>query len=89
MLESPLLDSLLDGNPLENQTISVELFHRPQPDEYCSIFDPVNGSLSLAMCDSFRGVVCQFKKGASSNNVSYVFVHNILNVLNVCSPNHE
>ncbi|XP_030290070.1 adhesion G-protein coupled receptor D2 isoform X3 [Sparus aurata] len=56
------LESLLDGNSLQNQTISFELFHSPQSDEDCGIFDPVVGSRGLAKCDSSKGAVCQFKK---------------------------
>uniref|UniRef100_UPI0037E7626D adhesion G protein-coupled receptor D2 n=1 Tax=Semicossyphus pulcher TaxID=241346 RepID=UPI0037E7626D len=61
ILAHSLLDSLLDGNPLQNQTFSFELFQSPQSDEDCGIFDPVKGT-SDAKCDSFRGAVCQFKK---------------------------
>ncbi|XP_057696800.1 adhesion G-protein coupled receptor D2-like isoform X2 [Corythoichthys intestinalis] len=56
------LDSILNGDPLENQTFSVEFVHSPQPDEECGIFDPVTGSLVHDNCDSFRGAVCQYKK---------------------------
>ncbi|XP_034386291.1 adhesion G-protein coupled receptor D2 [Cyclopterus lumpus] len=62
VLENSFLDSLLDGNDLQNQTISFELFHSHLSDEDCGIFDPVIGSWGLAKCDSFRGAVCQFKK---------------------------
>ncbi|XP_074490677.1 adhesion G protein-coupled receptor D2 isoform X1 [Sebastes fasciatus] len=61
------LDSLLDGNSLQNQTVSFELFQSPEPkseseSESCGIFDPVTESSGLVKCDSFRGAVCQFKK---------------------------
>ncbi|XP_031162895.1 adhesion G-protein coupled receptor D2 isoform X2 [Sander lucioperca] len=56
------VDSLLDGNSLQNQTFSFELFNGPESDEDCGIFDPVIGSWGLAKCVSFRGAVCQFKK---------------------------
>ncbi|XP_036971348.1 adhesion G-protein coupled receptor D2 isoform X2 [Acanthopagrus latus] len=59
---SSFLESILDGNSLQNQTISFELFHSPQSDEDCGIFDPVVGSWGLAKCDSSKGAVCQFKK---------------------------
>lgn len=74
MLENSFLDSLLDGNALQNQTISFELFHSPLSDEECGIFDPVIGSWGLAKCDSFRGAVCQFKKGTSHNNVNSFYL---------------
>lgn len=61
-------DSLLDGNSSQNQTFPFELFHSPQSDEDCGIFDPVIGNWDLAKCDSFRGAVCQFKKGTNNNN---------------------
>ncbi|XP_042371703.1 adhesion G-protein coupled receptor D2 isoform X2 [Plectropomus leopardus] len=62
MLASSFLDSFLDGNSLENQTIKFELFHSPVPKEECGIFDPVTGSWDFDKCDSFRGAVCQFRK---------------------------
>ncbi|XP_068564102.1 adhesion G-protein coupled receptor D2 [Cebidichthys violaceus] len=62
VLANSFLDSLLDGNALQNQTFSFELFHSPLSDEDCGIFDPLIGSLGLAKCDSLRGAVCQFKK---------------------------
>lgn len=62
------VDSLLDGNSLQNQTFSFELFNGPESDEDCGIFDPVIGSWGLAKCVSFRGAVCQFKKGTNNNN---------------------
>ncbi|XP_044055394.1 adhesion G-protein coupled receptor D2 isoform X2 [Siniperca chuatsi] len=62
VLTNSFLDSLLDGNSLQNQTLSFELFHSPQSDEDCGIFDPVIGSWGQAKCQSFRGAVCQFKK---------------------------
>ncbi|TDH08674.1 hypothetical protein EPR50_G00100180 [Perca flavescens] len=58
------LDSLVDGNSLQNQTFSFELFNGPESDEDCDIFDPVIGSRSLTKCVSFSGAVCQFKKEA-------------------------
>ncbi|XP_045906602.1 adhesion G-protein coupled receptor D2 isoform X1 [Micropterus dolomieu] len=62
-LPKSLLDSILDGNSLQNQTISFELFHVPESDEDCGIFDPIIGRRGLAKCHSLRGAVCQFKKG--------------------------
>uniref|UniRef100_A0A3B4TTF8 Adhesion G-protein coupled receptor D2-like n=1 Tax=Seriola dumerili TaxID=41447 RepID=A0A3B4TTF8_SERDU len=62
VLANVLLDSVRDGNSLQNQTFSLEFFHSPQSDEDCDIFDPVTGGWSLVKCDSFRGAVCQFKK---------------------------
>ncbi|XP_061635225.1 adhesion G-protein coupled receptor D2 isoform X2 [Phyllopteryx taeniolatus] len=59
---SVFLDSILDGDSLENERFSVEFVHSPLPDEECDILDPVTGSLSHDNCDSFRGAVCQFKK---------------------------
>ncbi|XP_070817602.1 adhesion G protein-coupled receptor D2 [Chaetodon trifascialis] len=56
------LDSLLDEHSLQNQTLPFELFHSPQSDEDCGIFDPVIESWGEVKCDSFRGAVCQFKK---------------------------
>ncbi|XP_073332565.1 adhesion G protein-coupled receptor D2 [Pagrus major] len=53
---------LVIKNSLQNQTISFELFHSPQSDEDCGIFDPVVGSWGLAKCDLSKGAVCQFKK---------------------------
>ncbi|XP_077964410.1 adhesion G protein-coupled receptor D2 isoform X4 [Gasterosteus aculeatus] len=55
-------DSLLDGNALQNQTFSFELFHSRLSHENCDVFDPVVGSLGQAKCDSLMGAVCQFKK---------------------------
>ncbi|KAF0042007.1 hypothetical protein F2P81_005539 [Scophthalmus maximus] len=60
VLANPFLDSLKDGDALQNQTF--ELFQSPQSDVDCGIFDPVVEHWSLAKCDSFRGAVCQFKK---------------------------
>ncbi|KAM9358376.1 adhesion G protein-coupled receptor D2 [Symphorus nematophorus] len=62
LLANSFLDSLLDGSSLQNQTLSLEVYHSPQSDEDCGIFDPVIGSLNLAKCDSLRGAVCHFKK---------------------------
>ncbi|KAM8874688.1 adhesion G protein-coupled receptor D2 isoform 3-T3 [Spinachia spinachia] len=59
---NPILDSLLDGNALQNQTFSFELFPSLLSDEDCDVFDPVIGSPGLAQCDSLMGAVCQFKK---------------------------
>ncbi|XP_068446254.1 adhesion G-protein coupled receptor D2 [Clinocottus analis] len=61
-IPNSFLDSLRDGNALQNQTLSFELFHSPLSDEDCGVFDPVLASWGLAKCDSFRGAVCQFKK---------------------------
>ncbi|KAM8887889.1 adhesion G protein-coupled receptor D2 isoform 2-T4 [Synchiropus picturatus] len=60
--ENTLLDSLIEDESLQNQTISLELYHRPQPHEDCVIFDPDEGRMSYDDCDSFRGAVCQFRK---------------------------
>ncbi|KAM6938184.1 adhesion G protein-coupled receptor D2 [Lycodopsis pacificus] len=62
VLANSFLDSLLDGNALQNQTFSFELLPSPLSDEDCGIFDPLIGSVGLAKCDSLRGAVCQFKK---------------------------
>ncbi|XP_018528574.1 LOW QUALITY PROTEIN: adhesion G-protein coupled receptor D2 [Lates calcarifer] len=62
VLASAFLDSFLDGNSLQNRTISFEFVHSPQSEENCDIFDPVVGDWSLAKCNSARGAVCQFKK---------------------------
>ncbi|KAL6108095.1 uncharacterized protein ACO6RY_18710 [Pungitius sinensis] len=55
------LDSLLDGNASQNQTLSFKLFHSHLSDEDCDVFDPVIGSWGQARCDSLMGAVCQFK----------------------------
>lgn len=61
-LASSLLDSLLDGSTLQNQTFSFEVFQSPQSDEDCGVLDPVTGRWGLDKCDTVRGAVCQFKK---------------------------
>lgn len=71
MLANPFLDSLKDGDALQNQTF--ELFQSPQSDVDCGIFDPVVEHWSLAKCDSFRGAVCQFKKGNDNNSLGQLF----------------
>ncbi|XP_032381624.1 adhesion G-protein coupled receptor D2 [Etheostoma spectabile] len=60
--ENLFLDSLLDGNSLQNQTFSFEFFNHADSDEDCGIFDPVIGNWGQAKCASFSGTVCQFKK---------------------------
>ncbi|XP_037325891.2 adhesion G-protein coupled receptor D2 [Pungitius pungitius] len=55
------LDSLLDGNASQNQTLSFKLFHSHLSDGDCDVFDPVIGSWGQARCDSLMGAVCQFK----------------------------
>lgn len=62
ILANSLVDSLLDVDLLENQTL-VEFSHSPRLDEDCGIFDPVIGTWGQAKCDSYRGAVCQFRKG--------------------------
>ncbi|XP_072244890.1 adhesion G protein-coupled receptor D2 [Leuresthes tenuis] len=57
-----LSDYPLEGNSLQNQTFSFELFGSPTPYEDCGIFNPATGSSDLIKCNSYRGAVCQFKK---------------------------
>ncbi|XP_078114896.1 adhesion G protein-coupled receptor D2 [Sander vitreus] len=57
-----VLAKSVDGNSLQNQTFSFELFNVRESDEDCGIFDPDIGTWGLANCVSFRGAVCQFKK---------------------------
>ncbi|XP_059196570.1 adhesion G-protein coupled receptor D2 [Centropristis striata] len=57
-----ILDSLLDGKSLQDQSISLELYHSDKSDEDCGIFDPFLGSWGHAKCDSFKAAVCQFKR---------------------------
>lgn len=56
-------DSVLERNSSGNQSFPLELFRSPLPNEECVIFDPVVGKWDQARCDSFRGAVCQFRKG--------------------------
>ncbi|XP_035509235.1 adhesion G-protein coupled receptor D2 [Morone saxatilis] len=63
VLANSFLD-ILDRHSLQNQTLYFEVSHSSQSDENCGVFDPVNGSLNLVKCDSYRGAVCQFKKEA-------------------------
>ncbi|KAK2835394.1 hypothetical protein Q5P01_015878 [Channa striata] len=58
VLANSFFNSLRDNN----QKMTLELFHMPQPSERCGFFDPVIGRWDLAKCDSFREAVCQFKK---------------------------
>lgn len=82
MLASAFLDSFLDGNSLQNRTISFEFVHSPQSEENCDIFDPVVGDWSLAKCNSARGAVCQFKKGNNNNKQCLLIcMHSILDVM--------
>lgn len=76
-----MLDSILDGNSLQNQTISFELFHVPESDEDCGIFDPIIGRRGLAKCHSLRGAVCQFKKGTNNTTVNEVVCISSLDVM--------
>ncbi|XP_041648002.1 adhesion G-protein coupled receptor D2 [Cheilinus undulatus] len=62
ILETSVMDSQQDGYSLQNQLLIFELFPSLQSQEDCGIFDPLNGSMNLAKCDSLREAVCQFKK---------------------------
>ncbi|KAM6922079.1 adhesion G protein-coupled receptor D2 [Xenentodon cancila] len=55
------LDSLKDGNHLQNQTFSFEWIHSGVSDEECDIFDPVTERRAPAKCNLHRGAVCKFK----------------------------
>ncbi|XP_077463208.1 adhesion G protein-coupled receptor D2 isoform X2 [Stigmatopora argus] len=56
------LDSILDGDSLEDKAFSVKFVHSSDPDEECGILDPVTESLVHDNCDFYRGAVCQYKK---------------------------
>lgn len=69
MLERSL-DSLQDENLWLNETFAFELFRTDE--DACSIFDPNVEISDLKNCNSYRGAVCQFKKG---NMSVYVNLH--------------
>lgn len=64
-----IVDSLLERNSSGNQSFSSAVFHSPQLNEECGIFDPVVEKWDRARCDSFRGAVCQFTKGNIRANI--------------------
>ncbi|XP_069558395.1 adhesion G protein-coupled receptor D2 [Brachyistius frenatus] len=85
-LADSLLDSLLDGDPLQNQTISFEVLQSPNSDEDCGIFDPLKGSCGLAKCNSLRGAVCRFKKGLDVFNLPKTSFFSRLNMDPLTKP---
>ncbi|XP_061831986.1 adhesion G protein-coupled receptor D2 isoform X1 [Nerophis lumbriciformis] len=66
VFDPSFLDSILEGNGLQNQTIfknfSVEIVDSAEPGEECGVYDPASDSVSLDKCDAYRGAVCQLRK---------------------------
>ncbi|KAK5907149.1 hypothetical protein CesoFtcFv8_005028 [Champsocephalus esox] len=56
------LDTLKDGNALQNQTFNVELFQTMELDEDCDVFNPSSMSSGRAKCKVPNSAVCHHKK---------------------------
>ncbi|XP_054608236.2 adhesion G protein-coupled receptor D2 [Nothobranchius furzeri] len=59
-MSEDFLESLWDGNSLQNKTITIEFFSMSNDD--CSFFDPALERFGQKNCDSESQAVCQFKK---------------------------